>query len=159
MMNPLLHRTLVAVTLAALLLDINAQAQERKAYRHVDASGKVTYSQTPPADGKDAHKVDKVDISPAQRGRGGYVDGGGSYSSYDDPRYYAGQRAYNPYAGAAVRQSVYEQRHAELRAECLRQRGSDCDNPATLRYLDSTHIPRTGGVVRPPAPSYPRRNG
>lgn len=139
----------------AVLLAAGAHAQEpRKAYRQVDASGTVTYSQTPPVDGKDARKVD---ISPAQRGRGGYVDG--AYSMYDDPRYYGSRDSYHAYGGAAARQQAHEQRLAEVRAECLRQRGADCNNPATLRYLDSTHQPRYGTVVRRPAAAHPSRSG
>lgn len=154
---PTPRHALAALALLALLLGGGAQAQERKAYRHVDATGKVTYSQTPPVDAKDTQKVEKVDISPAQRGRGGYVDGraGGSYSMYDNPRYYAGQSSYNPYAASAtVRQNAYEQRQADLRAECQRQRGTDCNNPAALQYLESTSLPRVGQVVRPPASAY-----
>lgn len=150
--------SLIAFALG-LVLAAGAQAQEpRKAYRHVDASGQVTYSQSPPVDGKDAKKVEKVDISPAQRGRGGYADGG--YSIYDDPRYYSGQGSqgyYNAHAAAAARQQAHEQQMAEVRAECLRQRGADCNNPAALRYLESTSQPRHGTVVRRPATPYSAR--
>ena len=31
---------------------------------------------------------------------------------------------------------------ATLKTECLRQRGTDCNNPATLQYQDSLSIPR-----------------
>jgi hypothetical protein len=109
----------------------------------------------------DGKAAQKIDIQPAQRGRGGDV--GGPYSKYEDPRYYASRGSYDPYAAAAARQRAYEARMAELRAQCLRQRGSDCDNPAALQYLDATTIPRSGAVVRPPRSlphtPYRRSNG
>ena len=117
----------------------SAIAQERKAYRQVDAAGNVTYSQTPPVDGKDAKKVD---ISPAQRGRGGYTD---RHSNYDDPRNYAGQPSHDRYAPVTpTGPSAREQRLAMLKTECERQRGTDCNNPRALQYLDSTSIPYRG---------------
>lgn len=129
----------LAVLALLILLQGTAFAQERKAYRHVDAAGNVTYSQTPPADGKDAKSID---ITPAQRGRGGNVSG---YTTYDDPRYYAGQPYYDRYAGAMPpAQTAREQRLAAVKAECERQRGVDCNNPATIQYLDSTSIPGRG---------------
>lgn len=119
-----------------------AGAQERKAYRHVDAAGNVTYSQTPPVDGKDAKPVD---IAPAQRGRGGYVD---SYSHYENPRYYAALSAYERRVAAPAQSSARDQRLAAVKAECERQRGVDCNNPATIQYLDSTSIPGRGRYHR-----------
>lgn len=134
-----INPTGVAALVLLVLLQGTAFAQERKAYRHVDAAGNVTYSQTPPADGKDAKAVD---ITPAQRGRGGNV---GGYATYDDPRYYAGQPSYERYAGATQSaQTAREQRLAAVKAECERQRGVDCNNPATIQYLDSTAIPGRG---------------
>jgi hypothetical protein len=47
-----------------LLLCAGAQAQEREAYRYTDDSGHVMSAQTPPADGRDAAKVD---IAPLGR--------------------------------------------------------------------------------------------
>ncbi len=134
-------RTGIAALTVLLLLLAGSQAgaQERNAYRHVDAAGKVTYSQTPPVDGKAATKVD---IAPAHRGRGGYVN---SNSPYDDPRYYAGQSGYDRYAMATQsRSTARDQRSATLKTECERQRGTDCNNPAALQYQDSTSIPRRG---------------
>jgi hypothetical protein len=133
--------TVLMPLLLTLALGIGNEAlsQERKAYRHVDAAGKITYSQTPPVDGKEAKAVS---TAPAQQGRGGDTSG---YSPYDDPRYYSNQNSYNPYAAAGqTRQSQQQQRLAAVKAECLRQRGTDCNNPATLQYLDSTSIPRRG---------------
>lgn len=136
-------KTITQTAAFALLLAISAaaMAQERNAYRHVDAAGNITYSQTPPVDGKDAKKVD---ITPAQRGRGGYS---GSYSPYDNPRHYAGASTsgYERYPSSAQSyQAARDQRLASVKAECERQRGVDCNNPAAIQYLDSTSIPRRG---------------
>jgi hypothetical protein len=140
---------LAPVLLLALLAGANAQAQERKAYKVVDANGSVTYTQTPPVAAKDAKKVEKVDIAPAQRGRGGYS---GGYGSHHETRYYSNQPSHDRndrYAAAAQSRDQraadrQADRQAELRAECERQRGTDCNNPRALQYLDSTSIPRRG---------------
>ena len=117
-------------------------AQERKAYKVVDKDGNVTYSQTPPVDGKEAKKVN---IAPAQQGRGGYTGGNSSRENY---RLYSERQAPPSPAASVIPlqppQSHQEQRMAALRAECERNRGTDCNNPATLQYLDSTSIPRRG---------------
>lgn len=119
-------------------------AQERKAYKIVDKDGNVTYSQTPPVDGQEAQKLS---TKPAMAGRGGYVGGSaGYYSPYDNPRQYSGQPTYN---AGQLQPSAQEQRLAALKAECERQRGTDCNNPAALQYMDSNSIP--GGRRRPPA--------
>lgn len=132
------HTGVCAIVLAVAFAS-GALAQERKAYRHVDAAGNVTYSQTPPADGKEAKQVD---ITPAQRGRGGNTR---TYSSYDNPGYYSGQTTYNHYpAQTQSYQAAREQQLAAIKADCERQRGVDCNNPATLQYLESTTIPRRG---------------
>ena len=159
-MNPVYGKFGIVI---ALLLAVggNVLAQERKAYRHVDASGNVTYSQTPPVDSTASKKVDKIDISPAQRGRGGDT---GLYSAYDNPNYYGQGHdrsdAYSAYAANSA--AAHERRLAALKADCERQRGTDCGNPAALRYQASTTLPRNGVVVRPPQrvhPRYPRRDG
>ena len=138
-MKILTKQGITGLLLLALMAGGQAFAQERTAYKHVDANGKITYSQTPPVDGKDAKSVN---IAPAQRGRGGNA---GSYSSYDDPRYYANQPSYySQGSGAQSSQTARDQRLAAVKAECLRQRGADCGNPVTLQYLDSTSIPRRG---------------
>ncbi len=138
-MKPVTKKRAAGLMLLALIAGGNVFAQERIAYKHVDAAGKITYSQTPPVNGKDAKTVD---IAPAQRGRGGNTDG---YAVNDDSRYYANPQTYNPYAASMqARQRAQEQRYATLKAECLRQRGTDCNNPAALRYEDSTSIPRRG---------------
>lgn len=132
--------TMSTLTLLVLMCAAPGMAQERKAYKVVDKDGKITYSQTPPVDGKEAKKVS---IAPAQQGRGGAT----GYSPYDDPRRYSGQQTqpyYPSYPSSASAQSAQSQRLATVKAECERQRGVDCNNPATLQYLDSTSIPRRG---------------
>lgn len=126
--------------LLAMLANVPSLAQERKAYKVVDKDGNVTYSQTPPVNGQEAQKLS---TKPAMAGRGGYVGGSnGNYSPYDNPRQYSGQPNYN--ATGQRQPSAQEQRLAVLKAECERQRGTDCNNPATLQYMDSTSIPRRG---------------
>lgn len=140
--SALLRVKIVAAVAAALLFcGYAAHAQERKAYKHVDKNGNITYSQTPPAEGKEAKKVD---IAPAHRGRGGSPSGSESY--YDDTRAYSsryGSRSYGdaPVTSVQQRSSSQEQRQATLKAECERNRGTDCNNPAALQYQDSTSIP------------------
>lgn len=151
-MKPFLRGGLVVCALLAF--SAMGHAQERKAYRHVDAAGNVTYSQTPPVSAKESKTVD---ISPAQRGRGGDASG---YSVYDNPHYFA-DRSYHRY-NTTVQPGARERRLSELKAECERQRGTDCSNPRTLQYLDSTHQPGSGVVVRraPPRPHPPsKRDG
>ena len=139
-MPPFVIKRFAALLMLALMASASVTAQERKAYKVVDKDGNVTYSQTPPVDGKEAKKVD---IAPAQRGRGGSVD---KYSPYDDPRRYSGQpsQPYYPSAPAQNRASAQEQHQLSLKAECERQRGTDCNNPAALQYQDSTSVPRRG---------------
>lgn len=126
------------ILMAAMALPA-LSADEGKVYKHVDKSGKVTYSQVPPADGKPA---EKMDAKPALQGRAG---GGPAYSPYDEPRSYRYQEPYRPpIIPAQPPMTAQEQRMAAVKAECERNRGTDCNNPATLQYLDSTSIPRRG---------------
>ena len=127
---------LIALCVVALLANSPALAQERKAYKVVDKNGNVTYSQTPPADGQDAQKMS---TKPTMAGRGGST---GSYSPYDNPRYYSGQPSHYPNSTGQRPPTHQDQRLATLKAECERQRGTDCNNPAALQYMDSSSIPR-----------------
>lgn len=138
-MNLIANKAVAGLWLAMLCVAFGAGAQERKAYRQVDSAGNVTYSQTPPVDGKAAKKVETVDIAPAQQGRGG---SSGGYSS-QEYRQYSGAHSPDRATVMSVQKipSAQEQKQATLKADCERNRGTDCDNPATLRYLDSTSIP------------------
>jgi len=142
------------LTLAAALLGLAvctaALAQERKVYKYVDEKGNVVYSQTPPLD---ASKARKIDATPAYTGRGGNTSSGSPYGS---PRVYynrgTGQQSYgDPARERQQQEEARKNRLAELEAECNRNRGTDCKSPETLRYLESTQIPRE-------SPPIPRRS-
>jgi len=133
-------KALFAAALLGLLYCGGAAAEEPKIYKHVDEKGNVVYSQTPPATGK---SVKKLDAQPAYRGLGGY---GAPGSPYYDSSGYTQDYRYDQYRNAVQqRQQQVEdarnRRNAELEAECNRNRGTDCSNPETLRYIDSTKIP------------------
>jgi hypothetical protein len=132
--------------IAAVLAAGVAQATERKAYKVIDEKGNVTYSQTPPVEGKEAKKLD---ISPAHAGHGGPIQGSG------DPSLRAQENADRRYSQQQQRQRAQNQRkdaqqkHVDaLKAECNRQRGTDCNNPKTLRDMEAQNIP--GGRRYPP---------
>jgi len=132
-----------------VLLCAAATAQGNKLYKYVDEKGNVVYSQTPPMSGA---KAQKLDPRPAYSGRGGSTS---SYSVYDNPSIYSGDSAQQRREEAErkrqeQREDARQKRLAELEAECNRNRGTDCKNPETLRYQESTRIP--GGVRRGTAP-------
>jgi hypothetical protein len=113
-------------------------APERKAYKHVDEKGNVTYSQTPPASGKEASRID---ISPANSGRGGATP----HPSYTPSQRYSGDSP-TPQDVARERakrlEEAKQQKLVELERECNRSRGTDCKNPQTLRDIEAQKIPR-----------------
>lgn len=127
-----------ALIVIGLCLSVTAGASERKAYKIVDEKGNVTYSQTPPPQTK---KVEKIDISPANSGRGGNT------VSNDLRQRNAGQSEYIEQRNEAMqleqkrRQDAERQRIDSLRSECVKNRGSDCDNPETLRLIEAQRIP------------------
>jgi hypothetical protein len=130
----------LAVAVLSALLCANADAQSSKLYKYVDEKGNVVYSQTPPMSGA---KAEKLDSRPAYSGRGG---NGPSYSPYDNPGVYSNDDArWRREDAARQRQEQQEQarqkRLADLEARCNRNRGTDCNDPETLRYLESTKIP------------------
>jgi len=125
------------------VLCVSAAAGDGRIYKHVDEKGNVVYSQTPPMDGAKARKLDS---SPAYRGSGGDSS---SASPYDNPGRYSRDEQLQQHRNTAQeRQQRVEEsrrsRQAVLEAECNRNRGTDCKNPETLRYLESTQIPRSG---------------
>lgn len=129
-----------SVVLAVVTLEVSgiALAEDGKVYKSVDKSGKITYSQTPPLDAKS----EKVTAKPAIRGS---ASGGAAQAPYEDWRYAPYQPPYYPPVSTIPQPiSPQQQRQAQLQAECERNRGTDCGNPATLQYLDSTTIPRRG---------------
>lgn len=125
---------ILAALFASLVCFDGASAAERKAYKYVDEKGNVTYSQTPPAD-KDAKTVD---VSPAHQGRGGYSPGRPSYPQGSN---YADQRQAAQREQERQREQAKQKRIAELEAQCTRNRGTDCKNPETLRYMEAQNIP------------------
>jgi hypothetical protein len=122
----------------SLMLCANAFATERKAYKHVDEKGNITYSQTPPIEAKD---VKKIDISPAQSGRGGYPVTGSRDLQNQRSRSY--QDEYTKAREAYQRRSeeAAQKRKESLQAECIRNRGTDCNNPETLRDMEAQRTP------------------
>lgn len=137
--------TSVALVVIGIAVCTAADAAERKAYKYVDEKGNVVYSQTPPVNDKGA---EKIDISPAQSGRGGNAS---TYSPYDNPRTYSTDRQRQEYndalrASQKRQEEARAKRLAELEAECNRNRGTDCKNSQTLRTLEAQQIP--GGYRR-----------
>lgn len=131
--------------LAAVLLSLfhcgAAAAQAGKIYKHVDPKGNVVYSEVPPLGGA---SVKQLDMRPAYSGHGGY---GISVWPYNDPPSYIydyGQDLYRNALQQRQRQAedARSKRFAELEAECIRNRGTDCSDPEVLRYIESTKIPR-----------------
>ena len=131
--------TLGAAAILGLAVCAAALAQERKVYKYVDEKGNVVYSQIPPLD---ASKARKIDATPANSGRGVNKS---SASPYGSPRVYrgTGQQSYgDPARELQQQEEARKNRLAELEAQCNRNRGTDCKSPETLRYLESTQIPR-----------------
>jgi hypothetical protein len=114
--------------------------QGNKIYKYVDEKGNVVYSQTPPPGGQ---KAQKLDSKPAYSGRGG---DGASRSPYDNPGFYSNDDARWRYEDAMRKQQeaqeqAQQKRQADLEARCNRNRGTDCNDPETLRYMESTQVP------------------
>lgn len=122
-----------------------ALGTERKAYKHVDEKGNVTYSQTPPVESK---KVQQIDISPAQAGRGGHAVTGSRDLHMQRSRSYQDDYSQARENHERQRREAEQKRLDALRAECARNRGIDCDNPETLRQMEAQRIPGGGRVNR-----------
>lgn len=128
------------IFVAVLLLALGSGATlAQRVYKHVDEKGNVTYSQTPPAN--DAKTVKVPPPRPA------HVNS--AYPLDEERR--ADQRA-----AMEERQRDYERRRQEqqeamqeaqrkrteaLRAECVRNRGTDCNDPATLSRMEAERGP------------------
>lgn len=132
-------RILIGCSACVLLLTA-ADAADNKAYKYVDEKGNVTYSQVPPATGKDASKIDISPASGARSSTGAHYarpyPGTSAYS--ERPDYAAAQREQ-----MRQREEAQQKRMRDLEAECVRARGTDCKNPDTLRYIESQNVPRT----------------
>ena len=134
-------RTILGVLVLGALLCGAATAEDRKIYKYIDEKGNVVYSQSPPVSGA---KAQTLDAAPAYSGRGGNDR---SASPYDNPRVYSQDNLQEQRREAAEQrrqqmEDARKKRLAELEAECNRNRGTDCSNPETLRYIESTRIPR-----------------
>ena len=125
----------IVIALAAASAD--AQQPAKQAYKHVDEQGRVTYSQTPPP-AKDAQKVVlPPPRTPQQPGR--------DYEREALRRQeYENQRTQHERAVRERQEAVENDRNKrvqELRAECARNRGTDCDNPDTIRRMEAERGP------------------
>ena len=143
--NPKSNRMIPRAVMLGLLVCVcsASMAEERKIYKYVDEKGKAVYSQVPPTTGAKDGKIGTVP-APAYKGRGG---NGTPYSPYDNPGAYSQEDLrYQHNQALRQRQQEFENaranRLAELQAECTRQRQPDCSDPAVLRYMESTQMPR-----------------
>ena len=129
---------------AALLLVVGltaaaagAQQPAKQAYKHVDEQGRVTYSQTPPA--KEAQKM----ALPPPRTTSGPT--GRDYERDALRRQEYEDRRVQHERAQRERQEAYDadrnKRVEDLRAECLRNRGTDCDSPDTIRRMEAERGP------------------
>lgn len=111
----------------------------RQAYKHVDEQGNVTYSQTPPA--KDAQAIRLPPPQPAV-----------PHASHEELRQMRRQARQDEHLQrqdyerhARERQAALEEarkkRYESLRAECVRNRGTDCDDPATIARMQAERGP------------------
>jgi len=107
-----------------------------QAYKHVDEQGRVTYSQTPPA--KDAKKVD---VPPPRRVQPQLPD----YEREVLRRQEREDRQREYARRSRERQEALEEarrkRTEDLRAECHRNRGTDCNDPETIKRMEAERGP------------------
>ena len=124
---------LVSTTAAVLFAGSMAGAQPaRKAYKHVDEHGRVTYSQTPIA-----HDAKEIDLPPPRlapsRARDYEREAIRRQANEDRRAEYERRRRERQEA----REEARQKRVDALRAECNRNRGTDCDNLETLRLIEA----------------------
>ena len=127
------------VLCATGLLPSTAIGQASAVFKCKGARGEVVYSQTPCTE---PVTQEVMKVAPAMRG--GYPD----YPTHGSTRY--PQEVHLQRSTNRAR-TEYESRMAEARenqrqrviAECERNRGVDCSREETIRYNESTAIPRT----------------
>lgn len=128
------------ILIAAIALSLAAgAAQAQKVYKHVDEKGNITYSQTPPA-----NDATTVKVPPPRK------------LSSNDPYLLEEERRANRQAAMDERRREHELRQREqlearqearrkqveaLRAECVRNRGTDCNDPATIARMEAERGP------------------
>ena len=128
--------------IAFALCAVSHQAIAQKTYKWVDEKGVVNYGPVPPSPDKAA----KINTAPALTlrdnctGRNCYDQEADRRASYQDraQRNQDEQRARQEQIAEAQ-----EQRRKQLTAECERNRGTDCKNPATLRDMENMNKPYT----------------
>jgi len=120
---------------SGIALAVHAQPA-REAYKHVDADGRVTYSQTPPE--KDARKLA---LPPPRQGAYPSPD----YEREAMRRQAAEDRRLEYERRMRERQEMLEEarkrRIEELRSDCLRNRGTDCNDPETIKRMETERGP------------------
>ncbi|MCC6532347.1 MAG: DUF4124 domain-containing protein [Burkholderiales bacterium] len=123
----------------------NAQSA-RQAYKHVDEQGNVTYSQTPP----EKRDAKAIGLPPPRSA----PPAGRDYERDVMRRQAAEDRRRDWERRQQERQAAVEEarrrRTEDLRAECNRNRGTDCNDPETIRRMEaergpSQYRPRAGG--------------
>jgi len=131
-----------AILAAALGIAGAAPACAQQVYKYVDEKGNVSYSQTPPPD-RDAGKVKVTPPARAaaeNRPRHDYeAEVIRRQRAEDRRRELEAQRE-------EQRQQMEEARKkriAELEARCIRERGTDCKNPATIQRMEAEERPGT----------------
>lgn len=129
-----MKRTLLCCTLA--LIPLAAQAQ--KVYKHVDEKGNVTYSQTAPAgDAKAISVPPPRKVPPPSRYRGDEVH---AERQAERERLRLEHERRQEERREAMQEAQRKEQDA-LRAECARNRGTDCNDPATLARMKAERGP------------------
>ncbi|MCC7487059.1 MAG: DUF4124 domain-containing protein [Burkholderiales bacterium] len=140
----MLERRLRHAAIAAAVLGIigSAPARAQQVYTYVDEKGNVVYSQTPPP-GRDAGKVKVTPPARAAVQR----PPGRDYEAEVIRRQRAEDRRREMEAQRDEQRQQMEEarkkRVAELEARCIRDRGTDCRNPETLRRMEAEERPGT----------------
>jgi len=132
-------KTLSMLTTFVLGLSLAHAQPARQAYKHVDDQGNVTYSQTPPA--KDTQAIRLPPPQPAVA----HASNEELRQMRRQAREEARHRREDHERYARERQALLEearkQRYESLRAECVRNRGTDCDDPATIARMQAERGP------------------
>lgn len=125
--------------LLIVLVFIATSAHAQKVYKHVDDKGNVTYSQTPPA-----NDAKTVNVPPPRR-----LPMNASQLRNEELR--AEQQAERERRRLDFERRQAEQREAQqearkqrmeaLRAECQRDRGTDCNDPAAMARMEAERGP------------------
>jgi hypothetical protein len=125
-----------AVLLLIPAIHVTTVIADSQVYKHVDENGKVTYSEIPPSE---KGETKQINVSPSLSSTGGYPINKiiiiHHYSSNERNLEAMQERQ-------KIQNEAKQKRMDDLKAECNRDRGTDCDDPNALRYLEATKIPR-----------------